>query len=86
MDGEVLTARDVAAILKCSRSKIYALQSRGELRPRFKIFDGEKGWRWHREDVQRFLSDHTMPGFEPVDIAPPFVRVTHSQREAARRT
>jgi hypothetical protein len=53
---ELLTAVEVGSMLKCSRSMVYKLQSQGNLLPRYKIFDGEKGWRWSRVDVLAFIN------------------------------
>jgi excisionase family DNA binding protein len=71
----VLTAGDVARILKCSKSKVYQLREEGDLRARFKLFEGEKGWRWTREDVERYLNARMDPYFERFDRIEEFVPV-----------
>jgi excisionase family DNA binding protein len=51
----VLDARDVSDRLRCSRSTVYELRQSGELPAAFKLFPGERGWRWSLADVERFL-------------------------------
>ena len=60
--GEILTAAEVAALLKCSRAKVYQLHAEGALKATHKIFEGAKGWRWTREDVEQYLKTKQLPG------------------------
>jgi predicted DNA-binding transcriptional regulator AlpA len=74
--AEVLTAKEVAALLKCSRAQVYRLRLDGSLMPRYKIFKGEKGWRWARPDVAKYLhgcvidtrQGHEKPLITPMEI------------------
>jgi len=83
---ELLTAKEVAGILKCSVSRVYELHTKDKaLLPRYKLFGGKKkGWRWSHQDVLGYVSACTLPGFEPKETPPPFVHVTLQQRPAAR--
>jgi predicted DNA-binding transcriptional regulator AlpA len=55
-NDQILTAQGVADILKVSRRKVYDLWTRGELTPRFKLFQkSREGWRWTRLDVDTYL-------------------------------
>lgn len=74
---EILSAKEVAQILKCSVSFVYQQRKRGGLAPRFKFGEGRKGWRWLRGDVDTFIKGHEIPGgledismpnFVPVDL------------------
>ena len=79
---EILTAQGVADILKVSRRKIYDLWTRGELTPRFKLFQkSREGWRWSRMDVDAYLDSCTYsprvtvvredepPDFHPLELS-----------------
>ena len=72
---EILNAQEVARVLKCSRSMVYQLRDRGELQARYKLFEGERGWRWTRGDIQNYLDARTLPGFVPYDVPEKFVHV-----------
>jgi excisionase family DNA binding protein len=52
---ELLTAREVAELLKCSRSQIYALRRRGVLPAPLQLFPGERGTRWLKQDIVEFI-------------------------------
>jgi predicted DNA-binding transcriptional regulator AlpA len=54
-EGEYLTMLEVAEILKCSRSQVYAMRRNGLLPPAIQLFDGERGWRWLRSDLFEWL-------------------------------
>jgi len=54
-ENKLLTANEVAGILKCSVKTIDKLRLTMELPVRYKIFDGPKGLRWSREDVDAFI-------------------------------
>jgi excisionase family DNA binding protein len=60
VDGDILTARDVAKLLKISRAMVYRLRSQGRCIPSYKLFDGERGWRWSRTDVEAYLRSVTV--------------------------
>ncbi len=75
---QLLDAQDVADILRCSRSQVYALRSSGEIPASVKIFRGERGWRWTPEDVQKCITHHTLagPAVSRIDSsAPAFVPI-----------
>lgn len=72
---EILTALEVAKILKCSKSKVYELRANGDLRARFKIFEGEKGWRWTRQDVADYLDTRIDPYFVDFAATKPYVPI-----------
>lgn len=55
--SELLTVRDVAAILKLSLRQVFNLLKAGKLPVGFKIGGAR---RWNRESLQRFLSDREM--------------------------
>ena len=74
-DEILLTAFQVAQMLQISRSMVYKLRSRGELLPRYKIFDGPKGWRWTHGDIEEFLKPRTLPPFNRADKPPAFIPV-----------
>ena len=57
---DLLTAQDVARMLKCSRAAVYRLHQRGQLIARWKLFDGERGWRWSLPDVEVYLVAHSV--------------------------
>ncbi len=59
---EILSAEEVAGLLKCSLSFVYRLRDGGKLAARYKIGDGQKGWRWKRADVESFITAHEIPG------------------------
>jgi predicted DNA-binding transcriptional regulator AlpA len=73
---ELLSAKEVALLLKCSPSMIYRLAHEGLLVPRFKIFPSQKGWRWTRGDVQEYVNRNAVdvlaheptPLFQPVYV------------------
>lgn len=58
----LLDAQDVAEILRCSRSQVYALRSSGELPASVKLFRGDRGWRWTFADVGACIARHTLAG------------------------
>jgi excisionase family DNA binding protein len=60
VDGDILTAREVARLLRISRAMVYRLRSQGRFIPRYKLFDGERGWRWSRMDVEAYLRSVTV--------------------------
>jgi excisionase family DNA binding protein len=62
----VLTASEVAQMLGCSVASVYRLKDAGELPAAFKIFEGQKGWRWQREEVLRYLERKRLPRLTPV--------------------
>ena len=64
--GEILTALEVAKLLKISRAMIYRLRAEGRLPARFKLFEGERGWRWTKTDVDAFLRSTMIPELEPI--------------------
>lgn len=68
---EPLTAKEVGAILKLSRTKVFELHREGRLLARYKISPNNKGWRWDRQDVEAFLRESTLPAFRE-EPAPPF--------------
>ena len=64
-DLELLTANEVARLLKCSRAQIYKLRSLG-LPPRpVHIFPGVRGARWIRQDVLNFIREIRQRTEEP---------------------
>jgi len=52
---EILTAAEVAGVLKCSVKTVYKLKQQMQLPARFKFFSGNKGLRWSREDVESYF-------------------------------
>ena len=52
---ELITAVEVARLLKCSRSQVYKMRSAGLLPRPIQIFPGERGTRWVRRDVVDFV-------------------------------
>lgn len=82
MLDEILTAREVAKLLKCSMSKVYELNIPGQLPASYKIFDGEKGLRWLLSDVKAYLYEHQLPEREPAETNQPFVAVGPLKEEA----
>jgi excisionase family DNA binding protein len=72
---EILTAKEVASLLKCSVAMVYRLRESGELPESYKLFGGEKGFRWERAEVSRYLESKRTtisltqlapPGFRPI--------------------
>lgn len=59
-NDEVLTAREVGALLKISRAAVYLLHKNGKLIPRWKLFDKRRGFRWSRADVEAYLASVTV--------------------------
>jgi excisionase family DNA binding protein len=82
---EVLTASEVAHVLKCSKSQIYRLRFDGKLLPRYKLFEGQKGWRWTRADVDAYLNRCSSEPRERFDQAPPFLPVRPSETISSER-
>ena len=54
-EDRLLTAKEVAKLLNCSRSTVYQLRQTGRLAPRFQIFPGQRGWRWSLLDVHGYI-------------------------------
>jgi excisionase family DNA binding protein len=52
--GPIMTVRDVAAYLNCHYSTVYRLLRSGAI-PGFRL-GGD--WRFRREDLDRWISDH----------------------------
>lgn len=77
---EILTAREVAHILKCSVSFVYRQRNNGGLAPRFKFGEGQKGWRWSRGDVDSFIKGHEIPGGVEDMSMPDFIPVDLTRR------
>lgn len=80
---KLLDAQDVADILRCSRSQVYALRSSGDLPASVKIFRGERGWRWTLEDVRKCIAQHTLarPAASRIDSDAPDFEPVHLTRE-----
>ncbi len=57
LDGEILTALEVAAFLRVPKSTVYKLARLGQL-PASKV---GKHWRFLRGDVQRWIHGQTRP-------------------------
>ncbi len=79
---EILTAKEVSKILKCSVAAVYRLREQGRLPSRFKLFEGRKGFRWTRMDVEAYLAERMLPRFESdanhdvfLPVRSPFVKV-----------
>ena len=74
-EGDILTVGEVSKLLKVGRATVYRLRSEGILPARFKFFDGERGWRWSREDVEAFIASRTVATL--IDRIPkPFIPVS----------
>lgn len=59
--SEILTAADVAEMLRISRSQVYKMLHSGELRSSaIKLFDSSRGWRWRRRDIEALIDGHTI--------------------------
>lgn len=65
-----LKAKEVCALLGCSRSKLYELHGEGKLRAENTIFENGRGLRWRREDVVAYL-DARRTGPAPKRPEPP---------------
>ena len=61
---EILTAKDVARILKISLSMVYRLKAQGFLPATYKLFEGEKGFRWIKATVDQYLSRKMISRYE----------------------
>ena len=79
---EILTAKEVSKILKCSVAAVYRLREQGCIPAKFKLFEGRKGFRWTRMDVEAYLAQKMLPRFESDDnraiflpVRSPFVKV-----------
>ena len=79
---EILTAREVSRILKCSVAMVYRLREQGHLHAKFKLFDGGKGFRWTRMDVEAYVAEKMLRRFESDDnhemflpVRSPFAKV-----------
>ena len=58
---ELLTAAEIAWLLKCSRSQVYKMLHDGELRTcAVKLFGSSRGWRWRRHEVEAMIERHTI--------------------------
>ena len=55
-EGDILTAKDVARLMKISPAMVYRLHSEVKLLARYKVFDGKRGWRWNIHDVEAYLA------------------------------
>jgi predicted DNA-binding transcriptional regulator AlpA len=77
---EILSAKEVAKILKCSVSFVYQQRKSGGLAPRFKFGEGRKGWRWSRNDVDAFIKGHEIPGDSEDISMPDFIPVDLTRR------
>ena len=77
MSAELLTATDVAQLLRCSRSMIYKMHGRGLLPAPLQVFPGVRGARWVRQDIEEYVehlrtvaaAENSSPRrFVPLDI------------------
>lgn len=57
---ELMTAYEVASLLKCSARHVYRLADNRALPPSHKIFDGPRGFRWTRSEVETYLRDRAV--------------------------
>ena len=80
MTDELLTAREVGLLLKCSRAQVYKLRRECRLPLPLQVFPGDRGTRWLRSDIDgyiqaRIYETRTMIGrpsirpFNPLDIS-----------------
>lgn len=82
--GNAMTADEVALALKISRAQVYKLHHEGKLRARHKILNGKTGWRWQREDVEKFFADRELP-WDDDSKTPRFVPMKRSELNLTRR-
>jgi excisionase family DNA binding protein len=72
---EVLTAKEVASLLKCSRWTVYKLRDAGKIPAPFFLFDGARGERWLKSDIEQHVlqlradvSDSAPRPFVPIPL------------------
>ncbi len=53
--SEILTANEVAGILKCSVKTVYKLPKSVQLPTRYKLLEGDKGFRWSWDDIDFYM-------------------------------
>lgn len=63
MDDEILTIRELAALLKIGEKTAYTMAQRGEL-PGFKVRDQ---WRFRRADIDTWIDKQVHPATDAKD-------------------